>query len=613
MKAKIIKNSVTEELSFENSSTALIPNFIFYFLVLFLLSLPNLVFSGYGWFDTLHIMKWSCTMVPIALISIIGGFTLLIFGSKRTNFKIDFFGWIWLLMLGYISIQPLWVNIMSWSTYIKEWLFFASLFALYIFCYNLFKDNKYHRLVLWLANINAAINIVFAELLIRDMNAPFKFIMNVPGNYIGNTGQQEMFGLWMAMAVMNGVYLNTLYYCDKSLSKSDKWLKYANILLLAFNAWGMWNSTTRAGVLSLLTGTIIISLIFNSAKDKVRLKRVGQAVIIVFLVLGLNISVGKFGLSRAYSLMNKTMDMFLNPGTFGKRDGIWKTSLSMIREHPIKGVGIGHYKWNYLDAQRHALKRYPKLEWQFTYWAHSEYLQWFAEFGLFGAILLLSLGLWWICSFIRSLLTKKSLSLESTWAISMLFLIWFDALFSRPFHRIENAVWLAFAFAIANREILPVSFSWSEIRHSYLYRAFGVLVLVSSFAGLAFLGTGLIGDKYLRAATQTQEEKLQRYRIDQALKMPMERDIAQEQLAYHFIAVASATHKVVDWSKAIDQLYFTFTIRPQAKQLNELLSLTRQTKDTNLLSKLLIYMPLIKTGSTSNSVPVSSKSADSAK
>ncbi len=53
------------------------------------------------------------------------------------------------------------------------------------------------------------INVVFAELLIRNMNGPFPFIMNVPGNYIGNTGQQEMFGLWI-VAVMNEIYLNAL-------------------------------------------------------------------------------------------------------------------------------------------------------------------------------------------------------------------------------------------------------------------------------------------------------------------------------------------------------------------------------------------------------------------
>lgn len=217
---------------------SLIPKFIFYFFVVFLLSIPNLIFSGPSWFDTLHIMKWTYTMVPIALLSIIGGVNLFVFGANRTNFELDFFGLIWFLMLSYITLQPLWVEITSWSTYLKEWYFFASLLSLYIFCYNLFKEEKYHKLVLWMANMAAAVNVLFAELLIRDLNAPFSFIMNVPGNYIGNTGQQEMFGLWIAMAVMNSIYLNTLYSSDKTTSRTEKMLKYFNLLLLAFNSWG---------------------------------------------------------------------------------------------------------------------------------------------------------------------------------------------------------------------------------------------------------------------------------------------------------------------------------------------------------------------------------------
>lgn len=590
MKSKNIINRPGELTVTEANNVPLIPKFIFYFFVVFLLSIPNLIFSGPNWFDSLHIMKWTYTMVPIALLSIMGGVNLLVFEAHRTSFEIDFFGLIWLLMLSYISLQPLWVEITSWSTYLKEWYFFASLIALYIFCYSLFKEEKYHKLVIWIANIAAAINVLFAELLIRNLNTPFSFIMNVPGNYIGNTGQQEMFGLWVAMAVMNGIYLNTLYSSDKTASRTEKILKYFNLLLLAFNSWGMWNSTTRAGVLSLLTGTVVISIIFYAAKDKDKLKKVAQTVVIVMLVLALNIALAKLGLSRAYYFLNKTMDMFMNPGTFGKRDGIWKTALSMISENPIKGVGIGHFKWHYLKAQSVAMSKFPSMEWQYTYWAHSEYLQWIAEFGLFGGLLLFSMGAWWIASFIKTLTSKKSLSMEAAWAISMVFLLWFDALFSRPFHRIEIIVWLPFAFAIANREILSIKADWSEIKHSQIYRIFAVLLIIIALAGLIFLGGGLIGDKNLKAATKTTNAKLQRLRIEEALRMPMEKDEAQEQLAYHLLAVAKATQRDADWDNAINQLYYSFKIRPKAKQLSELFSLAKQTENIKLLAEILTYL-----------------------
>ncbi|MEG1799979.1 MAG: O-antigen ligase family protein, partial [Synergistaceae bacterium] len=230
------------------------------------------------------------------------------------------------------------------------------------------------------------------------------------------------------------------------------------------------------------------------------------------------------------------------------------------------------------------------MDWQFTYWAHSEYLQWYAEFGLFGGLLLAALGIWWLWSFICAMVNKKVLSAEASWACSLLALVWFVALFSRPFHRIENALWVAFAFAIINRELLPVSFKWSGIRHSSIYRALGVFMAAVSVAGLIFLYGGLRGDQYLRSSVRTNNAGLQAYKISQAMKMPMARDEAEEQYAYHLLAVANATHKSEDSAKAINQLYRSFTIRPQAKQLMELVRFAQQTGNQELLRRLVPYL-----------------------
>lgn len=572
-----------------------VPRPIFYLLAFVALGLPNLVYSGLSWFDTLHIMKWTAAMVPVAMISIVGGASLLLCGSERTDFEIDLFGWLWLIMLGYISLQPMWVVIVSWSTYMKEWFFFSVLLALYIFSRVLFKDPRAHRAVLWLANINAAINVLFAELLIREMNGPFPFIMNVPGNYIGNTGQQEMFGLWMAMAVMNGIYLNAAYTpLPGEIPPKKRFfpcVRYANLFLLALNSWGMWNSTTRAGFLSLISGTIILTLIFIKNERGEMLKKVAQGVAIVLLMLALNIGMSHFGIGRAYALLNKTMDMVLNTATFGKRRGIWKTSWAVFKEHPIKGVGIGQYKWHYLEGQGRAIRKDPTMEWQFTYWAHNEYLQWMAEFGIFGAALLAIAAIWWIWLFIKLLTQKKMLSLEASWACAMLFLILFDAIFSRPFHRIENVIWLSLAFAIANREILPISYPWSEVKHANIYRILGVFMAAVSLFGLLFLGRGLAGNRYQRLAANAEDPAVRAHYIEKAMAIPMSRDEAEEQYAYHLMAEARESKDPEDLTKAVDRLYRSFTIRPQAKQLVELLKLARETKNRDLLILLVPYLP----------------------
>lgn len=571
---------------------ALAPLWIFYPLVFISLALPNLIYSGADWFDTLHIMKWAWTMVPVALVSLIGGSMLAFFGAGRTGFRLDLFGAVWLGLLAFVSLQPLWCDIFAWSTYFKEWFFFASLLAAYIFCFNLFDSQTALHRVLWLANLNAAVNVVFAELLIRDMNDICPLIMNVPGNYIGNTGQQEMFGLWMAMAAMNGIYLHMVYSSPLCGCERRRLPMWANLFLLAFNSWGLWNSTTRAGMLALFTGTAALALTARRCREDGRAlaRRIGAAFALVVFMLAVNVCTAYFGWSRAYALKNKTSDMLLNTSNIGARREIWITSWNVFKLHPLAGTGLGHYKWHYLEGQREAFKTDPELKWQFTYWAHSEYLQLLAELGIFGAAALFASGAWWLWSFARALTLRRTLSPGAMWGCAMLFLIWFDALFSRPFHRIENAIWMSLAFAWANRELFTSAASWQEIRSDFVYRVFGLFVAVVAAAGLVFFYNGCRADRYLLAAVRTKDAALQASFINRARKSLMERDEAGEQLAYHIIATARATKRPEDLEAGIGALYRSFRTKPQAKQLVELLRYARETNDLALMSELVTYL-----------------------
>lgn len=571
---------------------ALAPLWIFYPLVFISLALPNLIYSGADWFDTLHIMKWAWTMVPVALVSLIGGSMLALFGAERTGFRLDLFGAVWLGLLAFVSLQPFWCDIFAWSTYFKEWFFLASLLAAYIFCYNLFGSQAALRRVLWLANLNAAVNVVFAELLIRDMNDICPLIMNVPGNYIGNTGQQEMFGLWMAMAAMNGIYLHMAYSSSSCGAARRRSLMWANLFMLAFNSWGLWNSTTRAGMLALFVGTAALALTARNCGEDGRAlaRRIGAAFALVVFMLAVNICTAYFGWSRAYALINKTSDMLLNTSNIGARREIWITSWNVFKLHPLAGAGLGHYKWHYLEGQREAFKTHPELKWQFTYWAHSEYLQLLAELGIFGAAALFAAGAWWLWSFARALTMRRTLSPGAMWGCAMLFLIWFDALFSRPFHRIENAIWMSLAFAWANRELFTSAASWQEIRSDFVYRVFGLFVAAVSVAGLVFFYNGCRADRYLLAAVRTKDAALQASFINRAWKSLMERDEAGEQLAYHIIATARATKRPEDLEAGIGALYRSFRTKPQAKQLVELLRYARETNDLALMSELVTYL-----------------------
>ena len=71
----------------------------------------------------------------------------------------------------------------------------------------------------------------------------------VPGQE--NTAQQNMFGLWMAICVMSSVYLYIAYASTPDGKRRHPVVTALNLLLMAVNIWGLWNSTSRSGILSL--------------------------------------------------------------------------------------------------------------------------------------------------------------------------------------------------------------------------------------------------------------------------------------------------------------------------------------------------------------------------
>jgi O-antigen ligase len=91
-----------------------------------------------------------------------------------------------------------------------------------------------------------------------------------------------------------------------------------------------------------------------------------------------------------------TLTVALNPALVrkfldrGERDpynyqriGIWMGTLGMIAEHPIAGVGLGHFAYVaklFTPGVENTIghyRRYPNI-------AHSEYLQYIAEIGVPG-------------------------------------------------------------------------------------------------------------------------------------------------------------------------------------------------------------------------------------
>jgi len=569
--------------------TGKVINPTFLFVCLFVsLTLPNIIFSGSGWYQSLHLMKWAVAFLPIGLASALSGANMLIRGKKGTTLEMEPFAVIWLFLILFLTLQPLWAPITSVSTFVREWFFFAALWVTYLLAYHDF-DNKKLNVLIGFGSINAALNVIFAELQYRELIQGLWFILPTPGKYIGNTGQQNMLGLWVAMMLFSSSWL-FLFRERKATSKGLYWISQGlNVVLVAILSWGLWNTTSRSAILSFVVGMGILLLVSSNIKKDLSLRsRFLKRTLILLLLLATTFS-GTILYGRGGALLNKTNNMLTQVEEVGKRDSIWLTALSMFKMHPLTGVGLGHFKWNYLEAQREMLKAHPDKEWKFTLWAHNEILQWFCEAGLFGGIVLIALGVWWLWFFAKAVLSKRVLSLEALWAIGLLFLMWFDALWTRPFHRIEDALWMALAFAVANRELLPKDFEWTKIRRDYMVRVLGGMVLGFSLIGmLSFVGA-MRADKLIFNALNTKNPEISRQLLEEAQEHIMARDLAEKSLAYHYLERAKYSGRVEDLVEGISRLQECFNKEPHSKELYRLIYLYKAFGDKKKLDSLIAY------------------------
>lgn len=606
------------------------------------LVLPNLIYSGVNFADTLHIIKWTVTGVPIAIALIIAGARILIYGHERLKIKIDVFAVIWLVILIYCGLMPLWTDIMSPTSYVLEMVCFSSIWAFYVLSVSSFPSWGLRPVIL-LANLNASINIIFAELQIRNMNnlaflqgTIFEglrqystIILPTPGNYIGNTAQQNMFGLWCAVAVLGAVYL---YVYDAHRDGDDPrkvfqpvvliglgvlllknavisgniilWVLsvililspfvitrrfYATLILIlmSWNFWGLMNSTSRSATLALLLGLGVILIISFWKFDRTYVLRFAAVILVLVSVFYVSLYS-----PRSEQIVDKTADIVRNAENIGNRRGIWMTSYAMLMEHP-KGVGIGQYKWHYLEGQRYGFKMVNErwYRWQYTHWAHNEFLQFFCEGGWIGGILLILMWLSWLIPVIIALFKRQRLTIgiNSVWGISLATLITFCALFTRPFHRIENMVWITLAFALSNREFFTERLKFGALSSGLWRKLCGLTLILASIAGCVYISSGIYGNYILRKALSSHDGNMQLYYLNEADKHPIVREEAQRNLGYHYMQRGEQTNNGDEIARGFNILWQHFNREPHSEDISKLLNFAQRYQIEPVIREIASY------------------------
>lgn len=643
--------SITKKIPEKYIQLPLVPVWLLLPLWFISLALPNLIYSGIMFADTLHILKWTVAGVPVAVAVFVAGWRIMRYGSERVSIKFDLFALIWLAVIAYCSLMPLWVNVVSPTAFALEMVCFITVWAFYVLSVSSFPAWGL-RPVLVLANINAAINVMFAELQIRhinnlsflkgtilaDLQKYSNIILPTPGNYIGNTAQQNMFGLWVAVATLGAVYLlvydawrdepsehgRKIWLPASCIALAVIVLKFAvtggsvalgvlaallilgafacvfrlgndrrsyftafMFLLMSVNFWGLMSSTSRSATLALLLGMIVllVTAMWKFGRDYVI--RFGAVAMVLACVFWVSLYSPRSG-----EIVNKTADIVKNAENIGNRRGIWMTSYAMFREHP-EGVGIGQYKWHYLEGQRAGFKmvRDKWYRWQYTHWAHNEFLQFFCEGGYVGGIMLLMMWLVWFVPVLRGLFRRErmSISIESVWGMSLVTIITFCALFTRPFHRIENMVWITLAFALSNREFFPQKISGMAIESNFLRKFMGTVCILSAVAGCVYISSGIYGNYILRQALSTQDEQQQLYYLNEAAKHPIVREDALRNLGYHYIQLGEQTNNNDALVRGFNILWEHFQREPHSEDISRLLNFAQRYQIEPVIREIASY------------------------
>lgn len=205
---------------------------------------------------------------------------------------------------------------------------------------------------------------------------------------IGTFGSENALGSYLAIGIIIGIY----FISNNKLKKYKILIAISELIIIS----ACILTYSRAAWLSCLLGMTFIFV--PSLLNKVRIKKI----FIIFLLI-------LFIVSAAFIYK-------LNEESSKGRIYIWSLSSLMLKEYPMFGIGYGNYGYRYLDYQKKYFDNEENLIYKHKACsikdAHSEVIHSFAETGIFGTIIFLSIIILFLLNSKQSFLNKKVLSLD---------------------------------------------------------------------------------------------------------------------------------------------------------------------------------------------------------
>ncbi|MFV0506588.1 MAG: O-antigen ligase family protein [Bacteroidales bacterium] len=358
----------------------------YYFLVvticILLIVLPQVNSAGYAQSTLVSkfiVFAYGCSVI-------IGSFLLMFVFSKQKTVQIPKLDIVLLLLFAYIIVNRYFIQT-NYGLSLR-FLELIGLGALYIVLRNL--PVKAYTWLLLAIIVSGSIQAIYGNLQLLGYcpsnHAGFKLTGSFfnPGPYAG-----FLVVVWpMALSMyLFKEKLIALVYVQISSNSSlvntivDYVFKYIPLLGVISIILVIPATHSRAAWLAvLLSSTVLLELRYHFIKQALKKLTQIKKIALVALVLSIFFT-GLFGI---YYFKKESAD---------GRLFIWKVTSEIIKDHPITGVGFDRFKAHYMNYQADYFSEYEETKEALvadnTYYAFNECLQFFAEQGLIGLLLLL--------------------------------------------------------------------------------------------------------------------------------------------------------------------------------------------------------------------------------
>ena len=563
-------------------------NKILYFLAFsvasVLTALPVLVFNARGGYPSIEFFKWVLTFPIVAYGT---GAAVFMFLAKRGDIRFTRIELAWLAIVLILAIQPLVLPVRSIHEWVRNAYFFAALGGAVFVLRNLPIDRALPGILRFIT-VTGGVSTLFGFMQNLAPGVRFPFILDttrLPGRFLGNTTLDNLLGVYLALAIIAGAWL---LLNSAQAGKLTPIVKAFDFLLLVFNSAGMWKTGSRSAFLACLAGVAALLAFSRSRPGLLKKCVMAMAAIAALAACVMFVAPGVLRVERKDMTRLFARDVLST--RYEGRYSIWLTTLEMIKTAPLFGVGLGNYKWNYLDALSVSREVYT-LRPRYTYWAHNEYLQWIAETGMIGGILFFSLLIYCVGLGLRGIRSETDEKKQClVWSIAALAVLMVDSCFSRPLHHVETAFTTSLALAVISRlkaasVELPRKISLGVSGVMLLLSLSGVILFSQSFQGQAYLGKYFYSGLYIVGSPSEVREA---YKKPFLLEDAYLQLTARENYNMTLFGLGDAEKRQLDAIRLLAQYFET---QPRYAELNRLMLLYQKRGDIEEARSYFKYYP----------------------